>query len=210
MREGMSGTSKRPGRRALLALALVLPAAVGLGIGAAALRLASGPIDLSGFSDTVRDAVAGSLPPDHQVALGALNLEWAREGLSVRVHDFTVRDPQGRAVMTASAADVGLDPASLLLGRVAPRSLVVRQPSIGLVVRTDGSITPGEVPRAGEDRGTVSLFEALPAPRGPACRHCPRPCRPHAARSSGSSSTTCASPCSTSAPTGAGWRCPST
>ena len=150
---------------------------VGLGLGLAVLRLASGPLRIDGLSERVTTALAERIGPGWKIALRDSSLELDSENsLALRFTGLDIRNPQGAPVVQAPLALVSLDTWALLRLSVQPRSIEFRDVQMTALVHRDGSIAfaaseqarpgtaaPHTPPSVDPARGNVSPVSAAVA-----------------------------------------------
>lgn len=147
---------KRRRRRVarLCARAVALSAALALaGAGALAWRLSQGPVPLGPAGEMIAAAASNALQ-DGSVEIGAVSLtagEDGQPGLAFRLEDATVRDAQGRPVFSAPETIIRMRPLPLLIGRLHPTDVVIRNASARLTRAESGAFSfgvGGEPPQA--------------------------------------------------------------
>ena len=118
-------------------------------------RLSSGPLSLGFLSPYIQEALEGDDLPYH-FQFDDTVLVWAGwgEALEIQLTDLFIADTNGDTLATVPAASLGLSGASLLRGTIAPTSIALIGPRLGLVRRPDGSVH-----LAGSDEG-VSTHDA--------------------------------------------------
>lgn len=116
---------------------------VGAGVlaaGALCWRLAQGPIDLPALTPHVEAQLAG-LRADRPVDIGQVRLIWVQErrSLELRAEDVTLLSADRQVVSHTQAVVLGLDPAQLLIGRMALKRAVFVGGALTVVMAEDGS-----------------------------------------------------------------------
>lgn len=146
-------------RRACLAVFAFGLSAIFLAViagGLFVLRLTNGPIavDLAPqITAALNDKVAGG----YAFAIGSTAVEKSDHGPILTIHQFIVRDGSGRTILTAPRATVSVDPLELLLGRVSPKRLEVRDIVLRVARLEDGTIAIA----AGADQPTDLALNTL-------------------------------------------------
>ena len=154
--------SAAPRRRGLIARAghaigaivtfLLIVASVTFG--AIAWQLSRGPIALDIMTDLVSKMLETRFGNGFDVKVRHTDLRNTPEGLVLGIEGVTVRDPAGRLVVSSPEASIGIDPISLLHGRLLPREIqfiglaiaVTISPTGHLSVSTDTSDQPTPLP----------------------------------------------------------------
>ncbi len=130
--------------RTLAAIACAVLVVGALVVGGLAWRLARGPIRLGFLTPRIESALSAA-DGSARVDIGATWLEWdpADRDLDVRVNDLRVLGRDAVPLARISSLAVGLAPASLVLGRAAPRSVEAIGTHIEVVHQPDGRIEIG-------------------------------------------------------------------
>lgn len=154
------------------AVAVLVIAAVGLS--AAAWRLSQGPWESAWLARRLEEAAGSPSMPFH-IGMAALAWEGFRDGvdrpLDIRVTDVTATSARGAVVLGVPRGEVSLSVAELLIGRLRPRAIELRAPTVALTRAADGSLSlahgvpPGD-PGAGPapDPSMPSMVSELGAP----------------------------------------------
>ena len=141
-------------RSSLLALeiALALTAALVIGVGVLAWRLASGPIALPSLERYLESELAAARD-GRPVRLQDVELAWSpeRRGLEVRARNVQALDKAGHVISTSDEVALGLSIARLAVGRVALERATFRGGEASLVLANDGTAAiafgpPGAAP----------------------------------------------------------------
>ena len=125
-------------------------------------RLSSGPLSLGFLSPYMQEALEGDDLP-YRFEFQDTVLVWAGwgEALQIQLTDLRIADPNGDTLAEVPAASLGLSGKSLLSGTIAPTSIELIEPRLGLVRRPDGSV---RLAGSGEGVGTDdAASEALVA-----------------------------------------------
>lgn len=98
-----------------------------------AIRLSSGPVELSLFQNDIETALE-RMRNGRDVALGDVTLEWlASENRAVVIaRDLEIFDTEGRLSAKAARAEILLDTGGILLGKVRPIGLVLGEGWLGV------------------------------------------------------------------------------
>ena len=165
-RRGLRVSDGRPSRhlrRAVIAgagTALIAAAAVG----GLAWRLTESPLALDLLKPHIEDTLNEAFGGQVGVALGAVSVETGgATGLRLRAANVALRDRGGRPLGTIGTAELGLDPALLLLGQVQVRRVALEAPAIR-VRRTGEGLDVAAAPRqapAGAAAATQPTADAL-------------------------------------------------
>ena len=104
-------------------------------------RLSSGPLSLGFLSPYIQEALEGDDLP-YLFEFEDTVLVWAGwgEALEIRLTELRIADTNGDTLAAVPAASLGLSGAALLRGAVAPTSIELIEPRLGLVRRPDGSV----------------------------------------------------------------------
>lgn len=149
--------------RALI-VKLVIALVLGLTLGTAYLRLATGPFSFAGLSTRVATALAERLGPGWTVSLRDSALELDPEGaLALRAAGLEIRNPEGASVVRAPLAVVSLDTTSLLTLSFQPRAIEFRDLQVRAVVHRDGTIAFAA--SDGKDAPTLHTLPTIDAAR---------------------------------------------
>ncbi len=113
--------------------------AVVFGLGA--WRLTEGPLSLGFLSPYVEEALHGE-DLSYRFEFEDTLLVWAGWGhpLEIQLTDLRIADTEGETLAQVPAAAIGLSGAALLRGVVAPTSIELREPRLGLVRSLDGQL----------------------------------------------------------------------
>lgn len=130
-------------------------------IGALAVRLAAGPVNLGFVKDNIEQSIADARD-GNEVELGEISLEWlsSERRAIVVAKDFDVFDAHGELVANAERVEILLDVSALIRGKIEP---------IGLVLDTGWINVSSEGGRwtiAGDPIGTGSTADAQPVDVG--------------------------------------------
>jgi hypothetical protein len=128
------------------------------------LRLVAGPVSLADYSERLGTALASRIGPEWRVDLTDTAIELQGATPAVRTSGLEIRNPAGQLVVRAPYAVVSLDPASLLVGAIAPREIELRDLQLLARVAPDGSLS--FVPPA-EESGDPAAANAPQANAGP-------------------------------------------
>ncbi|MBL8589217.1 MAG: hypothetical protein JNK46_11865 [Methylobacteriaceae bacterium] len=137
--------------------ALVAAAAAGLFL----FRLSQGPMELAFVGRSIETELERSFGRGVDIALDRAFIENGAHGLAVVVDRLAIRDADGSLIVDAPRAEVTIDSAALLLGRVAPRRLELAEIDLRLDRLADGSIALS----AGPDQSGAIPFARGGAPR---------------------------------------------
>ena len=109
--------------------------------GLAAWRLSSGPLSLGFLSPYVQESLEGE-GLSYRFEFEDTVLVWAGwdRALEIRLTDVRIADTHGETIATVPAASLGLSGAALLRGAVAPTSIELLGPSLGLVRDLNGRV----------------------------------------------------------------------
>ena len=104
-------------------------------------RLSSGPLSLGFLSPYIQEALEGDDLAYHFEFEDTV-LVWAGWGqaLEIQLTDLRIADTGGATLAAVPAASLGLSGAALLRGAIAPTSIELIEPRLGLVRRPDGSV----------------------------------------------------------------------
>ena len=104
-------------------------------------RLSSGPLSLGFLSPYIQEALEGDDLP-YLFEFEDTVLVWAGwgEALEIRLTELRIADTNGDTLAAVPAASLGLSGAALLRGAIAPTSIELIEPRLGLVRRPDGSV----------------------------------------------------------------------
>ena len=104
-------------------------------------RLSSGPLSLGFLSPYIQEALEGDDLP-YRFEFKDTVLVWTgwSEALEIQLTDLRVADTSGETLAAVPAASLGLSGAALLRGTIAPTSIELIEPRLGLVRRPDGSV----------------------------------------------------------------------
>ena len=110
-------------------------------LGLAAWRLSSGPLSLSFLSPYIQESLEGE-GLSYRFEFEDTVLVWAgwNRALEVRLTDLRIADTRGETIAAVPAASLGLSGAALLSGTVAPTSIELVEPSLGLVRDPEGRV----------------------------------------------------------------------
>ena len=132
-------------------------------------RLSSGPLSLGFLSPYIQEALEGDDLP-YRFEFQDTVLVWSGwgEALEIRLTDLRVADTNGNTLAAVPAASLGLSGASLLRGTIAPTSIELIEPRLGLVRGLDGSVhlaESGEGVSADDAAGDALIADLLDPPR---------------------------------------------
>ena len=132
-------------------------------------RLSSGPLSLGFLSPYIQEALEGEDLPYHFEFEDTV-LVWAGWGEALEFHltDLRIADTDGETLAAVPAASLGLSGASLLRGSIAPTSIELIEPRLGLVRRPDGSVhlaTSGEGVSTDDAASDALVTDLLDPPR---------------------------------------------
>jgi hypothetical protein len=129
-------------RSAILAieLGLGLSAAALVGAGVLAWRLAQGPIALPPMRAQLERGLSEARE-DRPVSIERVDLAWSAEtrSLELRAHGVALRDAEGAVLSLAQSVAVGVDPLSLLIGRIAITRAAFVGGELSVVFARDGT-----------------------------------------------------------------------
>ncbi|MBN8909447.1 MAG: hypothetical protein J0H99_23280, partial [Rhodospirillales bacterium] len=172
---------RRGGRllRFLVGITLGLTVASAAGIGFLAWRLSQGPLELPWLAREIA-AQATAEADGRTVTVGRATLAWEGLGavdrpLDIRLSDVRVRAPDGVTEIAIPEAAISLSLRRLVLGEIAPRSILLRRPRLSLVRAEDGSVSVAfaggaEGAQPGDAGVAHDLLEDLTRPEGDASR----------------------------------------
>lgn len=149
--------------RVLLPLALL----AGLGLGVLAWRLAEGPLPLPVLARQIEQAVNADSALGLRLQVGEAAVAWegwrsgAAAAVDIRLAGVRLRDANGALRADLPEVAFTLSVPGLLLGRLAPGTIELRQPSLLVSREADGRISLGAAP--GEAAATPPPTEAEPA-----------------------------------------------
>ncbi len=158
--------------RFVVGIALGLTIATAAGIALLAWRLSQGPLELPWLAREIA-AQATAEAEGRTVTVGSATLAWEGLGavdrpLDIRLSDVRVRARDGTTEIALPEAAVSLSLRRLVLGEIAPRSILLRRPRLSLVRAEDGSVSVafvGEAEGAPGDAGVAhDLLEDLTHP----------------------------------------------
>ena len=118
--------------------------------------LARGPIELAGLHDQIASSLQERVGDRYAIKLGPTYLMHDSWGVGLGFGGLTVRDAEGRMVLSAPGGKVGLDPFALLMARVQVRRLELDGLYTRLRVAADGQLSIA----ASNDAGATPI--ALP------------------------------------------------
>ncbi len=161
-------------------IVVVLAVATALAAGALAWRLAQGPLDMAWLARRL-EAAANADNGATRLQIGTASLAWEgfRHGvdapLDIRLTNVRAVDPAGAPVAEIPRADVSLSVASLLVGRLRPRTIEVDHAQLRLLRGPDGaisldlgSLTPNKADDTGASPGPGLLPGVITNLAGPA------------------------------------------
>lgn len=104
-------------------------------------RVSQGPLPLDGVQPYILSAL-GELAAPYEVALGRTALDWAGSSTSLgfSAKDVALYDPEGHVLAVLPEVEIGISLPALLLGRVAPTTIVLVGPDLRAQRNLDGSI----------------------------------------------------------------------
>jgi Protein of unknown function/AsmA-like C-terminal region len=159
------GVGGRRIARALVRLAELVALFAVLGALALSVRLANGPI----YLDTLRDRIASSLQERagdrYAIELGPTYLMHDAWGLGLGFRGLTVRDAEGRTVLSAPTGKIGLDFLAALIGQASVRRLELDGLTMRLRVAPDGALSIAVSGDAGA--APISLPNSAPGLESP-------------------------------------------
>ncbi|HEY6433909.1 MAG TPA: AsmA-like C-terminal region-containing protein [Acetobacteraceae bacterium] len=163
----------------LLAILIAFAVVVSLGVAVLAWRLSRGPIDMPWLAQRIEAAVNPVGTSRLQVGSAALAWEGFHAGLDspldIRLTDVELRRPDGSAQLAVPRAELTLSVTALFRGRLAPRTLVIEQPSLTAQRTADGALrftvggdahakpAPTQVPAGTDLEGTFAELARPPA-----------------------------------------------
>ena len=124
---------------------------------ALASMLARGPIRLIGLHDQIQSSLQERAGDRYAIALGPTYLMHDFWGVGLGFKGLTIRDADGRTVLSAPGGKVGLDPFALALSEVKVRRLELDGLDLRLRVAADGALSLA----VADDSGATSI--PLPA-----------------------------------------------
>src|SRR5271170_7222843 len=136
--------------------------------------LARGPIRLVGLHDQIEASLRERVGDSYALTLGPTYIMHDSWGLGLGFKGLTVRDADGRTVLSAPSGKVGLDPYAFALSEVRVRRLELDGLDLRLRVAADGALSlavandsgatpiplPGATPAAGGAGGLAGLVRA--------------------------------------------------
>lgn len=142
-----------------LAVLIVLLA---LALGVLTWRVASGPLDL----DFAKDHLTEMLEDPQtgiSVRIGEAALYWPdlTGPLFIGLKNFEISNREGRKLAEIGEAAIGLSRSRLLIGKLAPRTLILKKPGLKLIRREDNKIDFGFVSEQSDTAGRQDLLERL-------------------------------------------------
>lgn len=99
-----------------------------------------GPIQVDFLRQRVVADLQASFGGQHAVSVAGIRLGLVDGAPAARLDNMTVRDVEGRVVMSTPAASVVFDPLSLLSLRLAPKRLAISRLDLRLDIHPDGSV----------------------------------------------------------------------
>ena len=159
--EGMSNVF-----RLILRASLVLGMLIVLAVGALAVRLSIGPMEVGFLRGAIESGLSAS-NGSYRVKAKKVVVEWQGwdNGLLFVLHEVGVVKKGGATIASLPNIAIKLDAGSLVAGELAPRSIVIRRPKLLLRRSAQGRITLGIV-QAGKTRGQRFVPGLLSALRG--------------------------------------------
>jgi len=151
-------------RRACLTLAAFAASVLFIAALAATLvfvRLRQGPITLDLKSQIVA-ALNSRVGHGYGFDLAGTSIEATDHGPALTIDRLSISDASARPVVSAPRAAIAVDPMALLLGRVAPTRLEIRDVDLHLVILPDGEVAVS----AGSNEAAFPLSNAFLAPGG--------------------------------------------
>ena len=132
-------------------------------------RLSSGPLSLGFLSPYIQEALEGE-DLSYRFEFEDTVLVWAGWGEALEFHltDLRISDTNGETLAAVPTASLGLSGASLLRGSIAPTSIELIEPRLGLVRRPDGSVhlaTSGEGVSTDDAASDALVADLLDPPR---------------------------------------------
>ena len=158
----IGGRKRRPALKACVSILSTLAALVLLGLAAFGLvlaRLSQGPIALDGLSPRVIEALQQRFGDKYQFDLEHASLMRGEDGFSLALVGLSVRDASGRPVVATPAAQLSVDPLSLLTGQLVPRRLEIRDADLRLSILPDGQLA---ISAGAKGEAAIALSDALP------------------------------------------------
>ncbi len=128
----------------LLAILVAFAVVLSLGVAALAWRLSRGPIDMPWLAQRI-EAAANPVGAS-RLEVGSAGLAWEgfhaglNSPLDIRVTGIELRRPDGSVQLAVPRAELTLSVTALLRGRLAPRTLLVEQPSLIAQRAADGTL----------------------------------------------------------------------
>jgi hypothetical protein len=134
-------------RRALI-VKLFLAWLLAMGLLAFGVRLAQGPLQITGLSEQVTMALARQIGENWQVSVGDTALVLREKRLHLQTNNLEIRNPQGLLVLKVPQAFVGLDHTSLLRAVIQIHSVEFSGLEVKARIETDGTL---RLAASGED-----------------------------------------------------------
>jgi Protein of unknown function/AsmA-like C-terminal region len=108
---------------------------------AVALRLSAGPIYLEWLHDRIASGLQDRVGAGYAVELGPTYVMHDAWGVGLGFRNLTLRDRQGRTVLSAPRGRIGVDPFVAFVGKVMVRRLELEGLGLRLRVAADGSLS---------------------------------------------------------------------
>ena len=121
------------------------------------IRLQGGPVDLSVFAPTIEAAVNRNFEGSIEIGGVTLSTDRASEEPRLQLQDVTIRDRDGRLLLSAPRFSARFDSGAMLSGRFAPTELTLIGVTAILTRGVDGSFEFGI---AGADPSTGDVVES--------------------------------------------------
>lgn len=124
-----------------LAVLAVLAVAI---TGVAAWRLSSGPLDVGFAREYIETALHNPDRGTHATMDGVF-LQWPdlKGPLQLSMHNVKILDRKDKTIVGVNEAVISLSRAKLLIGRIAPVSLILKKPALRVIRRVNGSFDVG-------------------------------------------------------------------
>jgi len=123
------------------------------------LYLAKGPIALAGLGPRITQALNDKVGPDYAFRLGGLSVTTHGFGPTLAIDNLTLTSREGAAILSAPHAEISVDLASLIYGKVVPTRLEIFGIEVRLALLPDGSLAVS----AGDGKRQSLLVNSLTA-----------------------------------------------
>jgi hypothetical protein len=144
--------------------------------GALIARLAQGPMAIEGLGPRIAGALNERFGRGYDFSLGQTAMIKRGFSPTLGIDGLSLKDRSGRTILNAPRAEVSVDLASLIVGRVTPKRLEVFNVEVSLTLLPDGSIAQPIAPNSPETVPlTPPLAESLVKEGAPAEEVAPTP-----------------------------------